>query len=491
MTLNAETRRSRAKQVGRLMQCYRLDRAGSGRGGRLSQSGLLALMGRIKEDYRDYSHSTVARWEAGEIFPTAERLEVFGAALGLTRAEINGLIALAGLGDQDLNSTGDLSPYAGNVKGAYRTHAGAHEIFPNAYTVPPTGSKGKSRGRDVSRFLLARFLLPGLGIAGAGYFLASVGWSADWVLTTYIVAVICAMLSHYFLSVRRSRGMRDFLFLSVFVLLSTPMLQAPLMRMDHFGFYAIEGFGGTPIPYVLALLVNLVLAFMAGLMYEYLSGWQDSRSNASPYSRAAWVTIPPLAFVYVSMLFISCAGGWLYLLEALPILGGVIMAILALRDEKVEITEWAKRFLLQTTVAITIVLTAMSLAGMVVIYWDPSLQLVPDHTLIRSWEVDFNELGYSHEEFVDRSRISTVWSSLGAIVFMVVVVGGSLVTTILKKNPRNSANTAPSPAESPSAKTSRKRRSKRSRLDAQYRPGWLTRHRILQPVHSSAGYIPH
>ena len=43
------------------MQSYRLEREGRGRGGRLSQSGLLSMMGKIKEEYADYSHSTVAR----------------------------------------------------------------------------------------------------------------------------------------------------------------------------------------------------------------------------------------------------------------------------------------------------------------------------------------------------------------------------------------------------------------------------------------------
>ena len=43
------------------MQSYRLEQEGKGRGGRLSQRGLLALMGNFKAEYGDYSHSTVAR----------------------------------------------------------------------------------------------------------------------------------------------------------------------------------------------------------------------------------------------------------------------------------------------------------------------------------------------------------------------------------------------------------------------------------------------
>ena len=481
----ADYRKVRARQVGRLMLSYRLERKGRGKGGRLSQKGLLALMGRVKGGYEDYSHSTVGRWESGEILPTKERLGVFGAALNLDRAEIHGLIALAGLGDGE----GNYAEVA--ATGSRKVPATAPEASTEADNPPSHGDEGRSYSGDVIRFLLSKFLLPGLGIAGAGYLLASVGWSADWMLSMYIVVVVCAVLAHHFLRPRRATGHRDFLFVSLFVLLSTPMLQAPLMRMDHFGFYAIDGFGGTPIPYVLAMLVNLVLAFIAGFMYDLLYMWQDSRGAVSPYRRAAWVTIPPLAFVYICMLFISCAGTWLYLLEALPVLGGVLMAILILRDDSVRLTELDKRFMLQVAVAITIGLTVMSLLGMVVIYWDPSLQFIPDHTLVRSWEIDFNDLGYSYEEFVDRSRISTIWSSLAATLYMVVVVGGSLVVTILKKDTGDSADTAPSPAVLPAATASRKRRSKRSRLDARYRPGLLAGHRILQPARSSAGISPY
>ena len=472
------TRWVRAKLTGMLMQSFRERYAKSGQKDHITQDELLDLMGQVDPGYFGiYDRSTVSKWETGKVLPTRERLEVFGNALNLAPADVEGMLLLAGLEQKGR------SP-AENGVGVAKGEASGSTAYPGPNNVAAPGLAVPSFAGELTRFVLTRFLLPGAAIAGCGYLLASIGWSADWMFSAYIVVVICAMLSHYFLRLRPSGGLRNFLFVSVFVLLSTPILQAPLMRMDHFGFYAIESLGGTPIPYVLALLVNLLLAFIAGMIYDFLSRWQTSHGETNPYRRAAWVSFPPLAFVYICMLFISGAGVWLYLLEALPILGGVIMAILVqmvLRDENVEITLWTKRFMLQTTVAITILLTIMSLAGMVVIYWDPSLQMAPDHTLVRSWEIDFNDLGYSGEEFADRSRISTVWSSLAAIIYMVVIVGGSLVVTILKKDPSDSAETAPSPTALPSSTASRKRRSKRSGLDAQYRPAWLGGHRIPHP----------
>ena len=65
-----------------------------------------------------HDHSTVVRWESGAIYPTRERLEVFGRALALSPTEIDGLISLAGIDadaitskaaeTQDLGRTGQL-----------------------------------------------------------------------------------------------------------------------------------------------------------------------------------------------------------------------------------------------------------------------------------------------------------------------------------------------------------------------------------------------
>ena len=41
------------------------------------------------------SHATVSRWESGKALPTPERLRIFGKALDLSDAEIEGLILLA------------------------------------------------------------------------------------------------------------------------------------------------------------------------------------------------------------------------------------------------------------------------------------------------------------------------------------------------------------------------------------------------------------
>ena len=56
-------------------------------------------------------------------------------------------------------------------------------------------------------------------------------------------------------------------------------------------------------PYVLALLVNLVIASAAGLAFQLLWRWRYSgdRGGGSALTRAASVALPPVIAVYAAL----------------------------------------------------------------------------------------------------------------------------------------------------------------------------------------------
>ena len=474
MSLSIDSRRQRARQVGRLMQSYRLERKGKGRSGRLSQTGLLALMGRIKPEYGDYSHSTVARWESGETLPTRERLEVFGAALDLPRTEIDGLIALAGL---------DPVPESAAETGARGSEGTAD--------VPET----PSYAWEAIKFSLSRFFVPGLLTAGVGYYLASLGWNAFWVLMTYVSAVIGLVLFGAFLRIRRKDNLRELYFTSVFVLLSTPMFQATLTRMDPYGFYSIEGIAGTPIPFLLAFLVNLCLALVAGLMFDYLWKVQYTdvgTTNKRTYARAHWAVLPPLAVVYFCALAFGSTQTWIYLTIVFPMLDAVFTTLAVLREKGVSLDEWTRKFMLGAGVAVLVALSLLGGAATIFFYQEPSLLAVPDHNLFRSWELDFNALGYPADELEERLRMGTVWTAMASLGFIVVFIGGHFLATIHRSGggdlPGAVAEAAPAATAGSDAN---RRRSKQSKVDVRYRPAALDGFSILQPVRSSAVSPPY
>ena len=420
-----------------LMQSYRRSFILKEGNGRLSQEGLLRLMGQVDSRYLErYNHSTVVRWESGSTRPTAERLEVFGKALDLSQAEIEGMIYLAGI-YEDEEPTGPSE----TLPAPQGAEVMANDQSPQTHSADPAEERPTYASRIV-RYSLTRLALPGLVVAGSGYLLSSLGWNASWVMTLYVNLAMALILVQGFLNLRRNNELRELYFISVFFLLGGNVLLAPVMRMDPYGFYAISDFGGTPMPYLFALIANLLLSLAAGLMFEFLWRWQYSSGlgATTPYCRAGFVAFPPLAVVYVFALFFFCLGAWIYLLLVLAVLGGAMMALLILRDQGISFYEWERRLFLQAAVAATIVLMALAGAGTVVLYLEPSFLAVPDHTLVRSWDIDFDRLGYSMDELMDRYRLGAVWSSLATLVYMVIAIGGSLTVAIHRMETKKSEN---------------------------------------------------
>ena len=427
------------------MQAYRHAYDTDGRKSRLSQEGLLKLMGQVDPLYFErYNHSTVARWESGATRPTKERLEVFGKALALSMAEIQGLIWLAGF-HENHSSTQQSEAREDVVRDESKTST----AIPQEAIDPAPNSS--SYIVQVTRYILTKFALPGLAVAALGYLLARLGWNAGWIMAVYVILAVVLVLVQGFLRVRRSHELREIYFVTVFFILSGNLLQAPTTRMDPYGFYALGDFANTPIPYLLSLLVNLMLALAAGFMFDFLWRWQyaSSRGFKSILHRAVWTSFPPLIFVYICTVLLCCLGTWVILLFVFAITGGTFAAILVLRDKEMKVSSWEKKLLLQAAVGLILVLTLIAGTTVFVIYLVPSPLSIPDHTLIRSWEINFVALGYSPDELLERYRVGAVWSTLSTFVYMIIVLAGSLLVTIYRLDTEESPEPAVNTSERP------------------------------------------
>ena len=429
MPFDPESRRLRAKQVGMLMQAYRRAYEVDGKKGRLSQEGLLKLMGQVDPVYLErYNHSTVARWESGATRPTRERLEAFGGALQLTPAEIQGMVRLAGLHEDDEDrQTQDAAVHdPGQMAGQ-----GAHVAGPDE-DAREAGDSGFIYAGQVTRYVLTRFAVPGLAVAASGYILARLGWNAGWVMSLYVILAVFLVVFQGFLRMRRPHELREVYFITVFFLLSGNLLQAPAIRMDPYGFYTLTDFANTPIPYLLATLANMLIALIAGMMFDALWRWQytSGRGFANGCYRAAWSAFPPLFFVYVCALLLFGMGTWIFLFLVFSVMGGVLMTVLVLRDREMTFDGWEKRLLLQVALGVILLLTALGGASILVVYMEPSPYAIPDHTILRSWDIDFETLGYPPDELLERYRVAVVLSSMSILLYMLLVLGGLLLTTI-------------------------------------------------------------
>ena len=485
MALDAEAQRLRAKQVGMLMRAYRHAHPLQGGAKRLSQSGLLDLMAQEDSRYSDrHDHSTVARWESGATRPTRERLEVFGRALSLPAAEIDGLISLAGLDT-------DAFPRKAAETQILAERANSYEAVPTSAPggLSPATTAAASDGNASSfdagyaiRYARSHFLLPGSCVALVGYFLALFGWNSSFMLAVYVGITMCVLTTQGFLRLRRSDDLGELLFITVFFQLSIPLLHAPLTRMDAYGLYSIGDFAGTSIPFTLSLIANLLVAMVAGLMFRFLSRWQYSGPTVakSAYSRAAWIVLPPIALVYAFLLAFSNVGFWIVGLGLFTLLAGVFTALVVLRDRDVSVGEWDRKFLLCTAVAVTIVLSALGLAAILATYLQPSTYDVSEQGLFYSWAIDFDALGYPQDEYFERSRLAVTWSSLTILAYMVIVIGGKLIVSIYRLSGGDSQMSASAAAVVSVETSSPRRKRRRSRVDLRYWPGWTAAHRILR-----------
>ncbi len=429
MTSEHDVLKTRAVQVGFVMRSYReaFLREDGRRG--LTQEELLKRMGQVDDTYAQrFSHATVSRWETGATRPTAGWIKVFGDALGLSETEIAGLILLGGLAP-DFKAAGHAIANGENELSEHPPFTDWH----NGQQAIETAKDGLNPLRELSGFLALKCLPLGLLIAGLGYALSFLDWGVAWTPVAYTGLVVALVLAVGFVFPNSAVPMREFFWVSLFLLLSTPLMQFAPILMDHYNFYNIGNFAGTHIPYTLALLLNLILASAAAVMYHLLWRWQYNgdgfRHNA--FKRAAWVVIPPAAFVYAVIVVITNVSISIQMAILIPVLTLLFAALLLLRDPSLKPSERDQQILFPAAVAGTIVATIVGIAIIFSIYISPNHPMVlPDHNLLASWEINFQELGYDREEALDRLNLGYAWHSMSVLVYILFVVGGRVLAGI-------------------------------------------------------------
>ena len=157
-------------------------------------------------------------------------------------------------------------------------------------------------------------------------------------------------------------------------------------------------------------------------------------------------------------------------------MAGVFTTLVVLRDRDVSIGEWDRRFMLCTAATVIIVLSALGLGAILATYLQPSSYAVTDQGLFYSWEMDFDALGYSADEYIERSRLAVAWASLTTLAYMIIVIGGKLIVTIYRMGGGDSS-VAPSAVATGEASL-QQRRTRHSRLDLRYWAGCLVSLRV-------------
>ena len=392
---------------------------GRGRRG-LSQEELLRRMAEVEPEYsRRYSHATVSRWESGSTRPSVARLRIFGKALSLSDDEVAGLIQLSGLSDGEV-ARGGAMPGDGSLSA---DSAWDHGTAPTAHMTQVRIIPA------LARFFALRFLLPAALIAAFHYLLSVVGWDNRWMPVICVAFATLVVMGPGIVRPDESAGLREFYWVSVFFVLTTPLLQFAPLGLDHYNFHLLPGFAGTMMPYLLALLVNLALAWTAGLMFHLLWRWRyrDGTTVGGTVTGAASVTIPPLGVVYAVILVFTNFSVTVQLAVVFAVLPMAFSLLLVFRDEAVTFEDQDRRALFSALVTAACVSSTVGIAVIMAIYLSPDFPAVlPDHNLLASWKLDFAALGYTREEALDRVNLGYLWHAVSLLVYVACVVGGRL-----------------------------------------------------------------
>ena len=410
------------------MRAYRESFVSEGGRRGLTQEEVLRRMGDVDPKYSQrYSHATVSRWESGVTRPTVERLRTFGKALNLSEYEVAGLLLLTGLAPdfeaaQAVSTLGDEAPVTSPMDESGPLGTLQPLALVSSLRVHPLP-------RELFRFLVFKFLLPGALIAGFHYFLSVLGWNNTWMPVICVAFAFLVVLGQGFVFPDRSAGLREFYWISIFFVLTTPLLQFAPLGMDHYNFHLVPGFGMTMMPYMLALLTNLGLAWVAGLMFHLLlrRRYRNGVAISGTVSGAASVTIPPMGVVYAVVLVITNFSVTVQLSVVFAALPIAFSLLLYFRDTEVTIMEQDQRALFQVMVTAACVSTAVGIAVIMSIYLSPDFpSVLPDHNMVNSWELDFGALGYTREEALDRVNLGYIWHAMCLLIYMSCVVGGTM-----------------------------------------------------------------
>lgn len=294
---------------------------------------------------------------------------------------------------------------------------------------------GAIKNRPILTYLLLRSLPLAGCIVLIGYSLSPLDWNASWVPAMYVCIITGIVLAHALLFSDRNAELREFFWVSLFFMTSAPLLQFAPIQMDHYSLYRVGDFYGAHLPYMFALLINLVLAASGGLMFHVLNKHLPTTyaDGYTPLRRAMTTVLPPLGMVYAVVVVISNASIWIQLAVMVPAVAGAFTIMLVLRDPSTNTSRSDRRFLLTMLSVTAMVASVLGVLTIMFIYASPDRpQVLPDHNLLRSWEIDFSQMDFTREEALDRLNLGYMLHATFAFGYLGFVLGGNLLVTVYR-----------------------------------------------------------
>ena len=235
----------------------------------------------------------------------------------------------------------------------------------------------------------------------------------------------------------------DLFFISLFFTTNASLLIGTLTKADHFGFYTFEAFRNTAMPFLATILAHLALSLAASVLFSVLWIRQyGSEERGGAFSRAVWITLPPLLLAYASIMVFTNLGAWMYFMVVFGILFGAFTIIVALNEPGMALRN--VDFVLKAAIMVITLLVSFGVVATLVTYLDPGIAITASELrIIPLKEISAEELGYTPDQGVEFLRLGTLWMSLANILYLVTVVGGYLLVTIGRTTSLRGADASP------------------------------------------------
>ena len=129
---------------------------------------------------------------------------------------------------------------------------------------------------------------------------------------------------------------------------------------------------------------------------------------------------------------------WIQFAVLMPAVAAFFTALLVLHDPSLRTTERDRQFIQWLILALGFVGSTLGLITILAIYVSPDLPTVlPDHSLLRSWEIDFARLGFSREEALDRLNLGYIFHAMSAFAYVLFVIGGNMLAAVYRLGDRD------------------------------------------------------
>ena len=405
------------------------------------------MVERGEEFAADLDRSSVSRWESGARLAPRGFLVAFGRSLNVPKPEMDRMLSLAGY-----ESLGDEEGRAAMLAAAQSIESQVQSLQREVRSLidsasrpdPPVDAYG------VAKDALRRMAPPGVYALVVGFILNALGLDGTLALLTYVLVALAIVIGQAVLRWLKPNRVRsehdhivDLFFISLFFTTNASLLIGTLTKADHFGFYTFEAFRNTAMPFLATILAHLALSLAASVLFSVLWMRQyGSEERGGAFSRAVWITLPPLLLAYASIMVFTNLGAWMYFMVVFGILFGAFTIIVALNEPGMALRN--VDFVLKAAIVVITLLVSFGVVATLVTYLDPGIAITASELrIIPLKEISAEELGYTPDQGVEFLRLGTLWMSLANILYLVTVVGGYLLVTIGRTTSLRGADASP------------------------------------------------